>query len=135
MPGHLITIIALAVIGMINTSYLVIKKIKRQSVWCPFFPQEWCDKVNDSPQSKTFGFPNSLAGLYMYSGILVLSLFFYHAIIPFWPIFTLVVIGFCFSTYFLYVQKVILKAFCTWCVLSAVEFTLLLILSLFKSVG
>jgi len=131
MPGYLITIITLAVIGMLNTNYLIIKKIKRQSVWCPFFPQEWCNKVNDSPQSKIFGFPNSLAGLYMYSGIMVLSLFFYYSIVPFWPIFALIVIGFCFSTYFLYIQKFVLKAFCTWCVLSAVEFTLLSIVVLF----
>ena len=131
MPGYLITIIILAVIGMLNTTYLVIKKIKREPVLCLFFPQEWCDIVNDSKYSKTFGFPNSLAGFYIYSAILVFSLFFYYGVAPFTPILVLAIIGFCFSMYFMFIQAFVIKAYCTWCVLSALEFTLLLIIVLF----
>lgn len=132
MPTYLIIIIVLAAIGMLNTTYLTVKKIKREPVLCLFFPQESCDKVNDSPQSKTLGFPNSLAGLYMYSGILVFSILFHHSITSFTPILILSIIGFCFSAYFLYIQGVVLKAYCTWCVLSASEFTLLLLVSILR---
>ncbi|MDO8574063.1 MAG: vitamin K epoxide reductase family protein [bacterium] len=131
MPGYLITIIILAVIGMLNTTYLVIKKMKREPVFCLFFPQEWCDIVNDSKYSKTLGFPNSLAGFYIYSAILVFTLFFYYGVVSFTPVLILAIIGFYFSMYFLFIQAFVLKAYCTWCVLSAIEFTLLLIIVLF----
>lgn len=131
METQIITIIVLAVVGMLNTTYLVVKKIRRESVWCLFFPQESCDKVNDSPQSKTFGFPNSFAGFIIYSAILVFTLFFHFGITPFYPVVTLIIIGFLFSLYFLYVQAFVLKAYCTWCVLSFVEFTLLFLIVLF----
>jgi uncharacterized membrane protein len=47
--------------------------------------------------------------------------------ISFTPIFWLVVFGFAFSMYFLFIQAFVLRAFCTWCVISIVEFTLLFI--------
>lgn len=130
MATYLITIVVLAIIGMLNTTYLVVKKIKREPVWCLFFPKESCDKVNNSPQSKTFGFPNSFAGFIIYSAILVFTLFFYHGITPFFPVFAFIVLGFLFSLYFLFVQAFVLKAYCTWCVLSFIEFTLLFIIVL-----
>jgi len=40
----------------------------------------------------------------------------------------LIYIGFAFSMYFTFVQAFILKAFCTWCVVSAVDFTLMFLI-------
>lgn len=132
MLEYLIAIIVLAVIGMINTAYLIIKKMKREPIKCIFFPQEWCDIVNDSKYSKTFGIPNALTGFMIYSAILVLTLFFHYGIISFTPILVLVIIGFAFSTYFLYIQGAVLRAYCTWCVLSAAEFTILFLIALLR---
>lgn len=61
----------------------------------------------------------------MYAAILILSFLFSNGSVPFWPITAIVTIGFIFSLYFTYVQAFVLKAFCTWCVVSAINFTVL----------
>lgn len=112
------------VIGVLDMLYLLYHKIMGTDVACPFFPKEWCHKVQHSPQSKTFGVPNSLAGLVMYSAILGLT-WRYASGGSFWPVQAVVTFGFIFSIYFTYVQAFVLKAFCTWCVISAINFIVL----------
>lgn len=115
------------VIGVIDTLYLIYHKINGTEVACIFFPKEWCYKVQHSPQSKTLGIPNSYAGFVMYVLILILTAMFSAGTIPLWPILAIVTFGFLFSMYFLYVQAFILRAFCTWCVVSAINFTVMMI--------
>lgn len=125
---NLITILYVCgTIGVADTLYLMYHKIRGTDVACPFFPKEWCRTVQHSPQSKTFGIPNSFAGLGMYAAILVLTWLYAGGSIAFWPIQALVTFGFLFSLYFTYVQAFVLRAFCTWCVLSALNFTVLFI--------
>lgn len=114
-------------IGVVDTLYLVYHKVRGTDVACPFFPKEWCHKVQHAPQSKTFGIPNSVAGLVMYIVILTLAHGFYSGSLPLWPLASLIVFGFLFSLYFLYVQAFVLRAFCTWCVLSFINFTVMAI--------
>lgn len=114
-------------IGVADTLYLVYHKILGTDVACPFFPQEWCRMVQHSPWSKTFGVPNSFAGLGMYAAILAMTWLYAGGSIAFWPIQVIVTFGFLFSLYFTYVQAFVLRAFCTWCVLSALNFTVLFI--------
>ena len=127
MKTNLILIFVFSFIGILNTLYLIYNKIKGMEVACPFFPEEWCYKVQHSPQSKTFGIPNSIAGLVMYIVIFVLAFLWYSNLIAFWPLQAIITFGFLFSTYFLFVQGFVLKAFCTWCVLSAISFTVMFI--------
>lgn len=118
-----------SVIGILDTSYLLYHKFKGTDVACLFFPKEWCRKVQYSKQSKTFGIPNSLAGFFMYSLILLLTYLASDGNIDWlWP--RLVIsLGWAFSMYFTYVQAFVLKAFCTWCVISTVNFTVMFIAS------
>ncbi|HXF44411.1 MAG TPA: vitamin K epoxide reductase family protein [Candidatus Paceibacterota bacterium] len=109
-------------IGVLDTLYLIYHKVRGTDVACPFFPKEWCRAVQYSPQSKTFGIPNSVAGFGMYVAILILTRLYTAGTAPFWPIQVIVTIGFLFSLYFTYVQAFVLKAFCTWCVVSALNF-------------
>jgi uncharacterized membrane protein len=125
MNTQQVLIIIFSAIGVIDTSYLVYHKIKGTDVACPFFPKEWCHAVQYAPQSKTFGIPNSIAGLVMYAGLLALMGGFLKGMLPFWPVQAVVAFGFLFSMYFVYVQAFVLKAFCTWCVISAVNFTVM----------
>jgi uncharacterized membrane protein len=117
----LITILKVcAVIGIADTSYLIWHKVRGTDVACIGFPSHWCKTVQYAPQSKTFGVPNSIWGFLMYAGIL-----FFAAMqpgTPFWPLQALVLVGFLFSLYFTYVQIFILRALCTWCVVSALNF-------------
>lgn len=115
------------IIGLIDTLYLIYHKVRGTEVACIFFPKEWCEKVQHSPQSKTFGIPNSYAGFAMYALILVLTWLYVGGSVAFWPIQAIVTFGFLFSMYFMYVQGFVLKAFCTWCVVSFINFTVMFI--------
>ncbi|MFZ2049116.1 MAG: vitamin K epoxide reductase family protein [Minisyncoccia bacterium] len=110
------------VIGVLDTLYLVYHKMRGTEVACIFFPKEWCYKVQHSPQSKTLGIPNSLAGLVMYALILIFTYYFSLGQASFLWVKYIVTFGFLFSMYFTYVQAFVLRAFCTWCVVSALNF-------------
>ncbi|TSC81918.1 MAG: hypothetical protein G01um101420_701 [Parcubacteria group bacterium Gr01-1014_20] len=132
MDLNVLIIIVLSVIGIVNTSYLSYHAYRKTPVKCLFFPPEWCQKVQESKFSRTLGIPNPYAGLGMYFVILILSLLFSSgSLTSFAPISTIIWIGFVFSIYFTFIQAFILRAFCTWCVVSAIEFTLLLLTVLF----
>ena len=115
------------IIGVLDTLYLIYHKLKGTDVACIFFSKEWCHKVQYSPQSRTLGIPNSYAGFGMYIAILILTWLFSSGSIAFWPIQAIVTFGFLFSMYFLYVQAFVLRAFCTWCVVSVINFTIMFI--------
>ncbi|MFZ1694189.1 MAG: vitamin K epoxide reductase family protein [Flavobacteriales bacterium] len=128
-------LIAITFAGLLNTLYLTYHAIRGTVVACIGFPQEWCEKVQRSPQSRTMGIPNPYLGLGMLTAILVLILLHVYGSVPFWSIFGIVAFGFLFSLYFLWVQAKVLKAFCTWCVVSAMVFTGLFLVSLWILVG
>ena len=116
-----------SVIGLLNTTYLVYHKIRGTDVKCLFFPKKWCRKVQYSKYSKTFGIPNSVAGFFFYLAIIILMTLFIKGFIVFFPAQVIIIIGFLFSLYFMYVQAFILKAYCTWCVLSFVNFSVMFV--------
>lgn len=112
-----------AVIGLLDTAYLMWHKIRGTDVACIGFPKKWCQKVQYARQSRTIGVSNSIWGFLMYAAILLLVLF--QANVPLWPVEALVAIGFVFAVYFTYVQAFQLRAFCTWCVISALNFSVM----------
>lgn len=114
-----------AVIGILDTLYLIYHKVMGTDVACPFFPKEWCRTVQYSPQSITFGIPNSVAGFGMYAAILAMTWLYAGGSLALWPLQALITFGFLFSMYFTYVQAFVLRAFCTWCVVSALNFTVM----------
>ncbi len=113
------------VIGILDTLYLIYHKMRGTEVACIFFPKEWCYKVQHSPQSKTFGIPNSMAGFVMYTLILAFTFYFSVGVTSFLWVKYIVTFGFLFSMYFTYIQAFVLRAFCTWCVVSAINFTVM----------
>ena len=130
MNGYIVTILLTTGIGIINTVYLSWCCITKRDVKCLFFPPAMCVKVQHSKYSRTLGIPNPYLGLAMLLAILILTFLFTKAVVSFWLIFSIVSAGFLFSLYFLYIQTFILKAFCTWCVLSAIVFAVLFFTSL-----
>jgi uncharacterized membrane protein len=83
--------------------------------------------VQYSKQSKTLGIPNSFAGFAMYSAILVLTYLSSQGSVDFDWVKGIVTFGFVFSMYFTFVQAFVLRAFCTWCVVSAINFTIMFV--------
>lgn len=69
------------------------------------------------------GIPNGYLGFVLYSAILILTGFFMFTTMPFWPIIFLVFTGFLFALYFTILQAFVLRAFCIYCLISAVNFT------------
>ena len=130
MNTYIIIILVVTVIGLINTIYLSYCCFTNKDVICLFFPPAMCDKVQHSQYSRTFGIPNPYLGLGMLSAILLSTILVHVELIPFWIVFAIITGGFLFSVYFLYIQSFILKAFCTWCVLSALVFAILFYVSL-----
>lgn len=120
-------IMVLGVIGLADSLYLTYKFLYKSSVKCVVFPADWCEIVAKSRQSRTLGIPNSLMGIMYYLSILFLSAFYLGGQAPLWALSVVIIIGFCFSVYFTYVQSVILKAFCVWCVISAIDSILMLL--------
>lgn len=115
------------IIGLVNTIYLSFHAIRGTSVYCLGFPDEWCKKVQYSTYSKTFGIPNPYLGLGMLLAILIFTLLYHFQDGSILPIHFLVSFGFLFSLYFSYIQSFVIKAYCTWCIVSAIVFTLLFI--------
>lgn len=115
-------------IGILNTLYLSYHVIKGTSVYCLGFPDEWCKKVQYSPYSKTFGIPNPFLGLGMLLAIMVFSYLYFFSNGSILPIRFLVSFGFLFSLYFSYLQSFVIKAYCTWCIVSALVFIVLFVL-------
>jgi len=96
-----------------------------------FCPQgSGCAQVDASPYSTLLGIPVSLLGLMGYGLILLLVL---------WPglsqarrlvLHLTVVAGFSFTLYLVYLQWWVIKAFCPYCLLSAVAITAILVVVL-----
>jgi uncharacterized membrane protein len=130
MDIKLVLLLIVTGIGLINTIYLSYNAIAGKDVACIFFPPEWCKKVQYSSYSKTFGVKNPYLGLFMLLVILVLTILHINGSVPFWIIFSVITFGLLFSAYFSFIQRYVLKAYCTWCVLSALVFLALFIISL-----
>ncbi len=111
--------------GILDTVYLSYHTITKKPVACFFFPAEWCMKVQYSKQSRTLGIPNSFAGFAFYLAIFVLTILFLQGSVTFLPIQIIIGVGFLFALYFTVVQAFVLHAFCTWCVVSAINFLVL----------
>ena len=118
-----ILIYVFSIVGILDTSYLIYHKLKGTDVACLFFPKAWCHKVQYSKQSKTFGIPNSYLGFLMYVTILALTYLSAQGSVDFSLVQGIITFGFLFSMYFTFVQAFVLRAFCTWCVVSAINFT------------
>lgn len=124
MSPQLTAITALSAIGILDTAFLAYHSWHKKPVPCPFFPDEWCHRVQFSPQSRMFfGIPNAYLGLCMFTALLILAASSGEGSGTRWPVTVLVLTGFAMSLYFTYVQAFVLRAFCTWCVVSALCFT------------
>lgn len=126
MSINLWVVLLFSFVGLLDTLYLSYHTVTQTPVACWWFPKEWCAKVQKSSYSRlVFGIPNSFVGLCMYTGILVFLFLFVKGMAPLWFLQGVVAVGFAFSLLFTYIQGFVLKAFCTWCVISAFNFTVM----------
>jgi uncharacterized membrane protein len=126
--------IVAAVLGIIVSLYLLINKWTSNSFW--FCPTNGCNQVASSSYSEIFGIPVSLIGVIGY--IVILNLLLFSIKKPFFAMlyWIIVLIGFCFSLYLVYVSVFLIKTICFWCMISFIIITYLFLsacIRLFKS--
>jgi len=132
MEGNLRTAsIVLAVLGLLDSIYLVWVKYTGAYALCG--PIGNCESVNSSQYSEIYGIPIALLGAGAYAVMIVLLLLENRGQVwaEFGPmiVFGMSLIGVLYSIYLTYIEVVILKAICPYCVISAIILVILLILS------
>ena len=118
-----------AVIGMAIASYDVIGIYNNWLLWCPP-PIDGCNTVAYSPYGCIFGVPIGVYGLIFYLFMIVLAvlLVFFRSSHRLRLVGLLyAVTGVLFSIYFFYLDIAFIRAFCIYCLISAILTVLLLI--------
>ncbi|TSC81907.1 MAG: Vitamin K epoxide reductase [Parcubacteria group bacterium Gr01-1014_20] len=125
-----ITFLVVAFLGFLDATYLSVEHFR--GVIPPCTIVEGCEKVTTSEYSVILGVPVALLGSIYYLFIIVLSILFldrknekYFLYASYLNIFGLLA-----AIYFVFIQLVIIKAICIYCMFSALTSTLLFILGL-----
>lgn len=119
----------LALAGAGVAGYLTWSKLRGEGLSCIGF--RGCDLVNNSPYAELLGVPVAAWGLGAYLALFLLSLPLWEsrdAARP-WAValsFALALGGWLFSMYLTAIEAFVLRAWCSWCVTSAILITLLL---------
>lgn len=122
----LIAVITLALVGFADSTFLLAKRISGGPIPC-VLGFTGCDTVSKSPYSVFLGIPLSAYGIVFYLAIGVLSLLYLDTkkVLVARLLVLATALGFLSSTYFIYIQKFKIGAFCIYCILSAFISTIL----------
>lgn len=125
-----IAFLLVSFLGFIDSAYLTVKHYQGEVPPCSII--KGCEVVTTSSYSEIAGISVALLGALYYVVVLLLTVGYFDSkkdsILKFVAYLTL--IGFLFSLWFLYVQAFILKAFCQYCLFSAVTSTALFIIGI-----
>ena len=130
---HWLTVVfvIIAAIGLADAVYLTVEHVR--GVVPPCTLVSGCEQVLTSRYAAVAFVPVPFLGVVFYFSILVLSFFTLESrttiALP-W-LFRLTMIGFVGTLWFLFVQVVLLHAFCLYCLVSATTSTMLFLLSLY----
>lgn len=125
-----------ALVGLFASTYLFITYVTGAKIACGIV--SGCELVRASVWARTFGIPRPALGVLFYGAIIVLLIFRAYAPRVRERLLTNVVwflafVGFIESGFLTLVQWIDIKAFCLWCILSAVCATILFALSFFDT--
>ncbi len=123
----------LALIGLADSAYLTWVKLAHQEAQCNLGIGD-CYTVNTSRYSEIYGIPIALLGFLAYLSIFLFLVFerqhpLLQEYVPL-AVFGISFAGVVYSAYLSYIEAVVLRAWCPYCVLSAVLITLIFLLSL-----
>lgn len=120
MDVHIIVLIA-AFLGIGITSYLRIQHWRKKPPVCVI--GEGCEVVAESPYSQTFGIGNDILGFLFYVAVVILEVGVMNGCNSSFVIVAervLLGTGASMSLYFTFLQWRVIKAWCFWCMSSAV---------------
>ena len=122
MVQFIATFIVLAILGLVDTLYLVYQHYKKKPLICPV--DHDCSVVTESKWNKIFFVRNDILGLLFYIGLLVAILItiFSPNLIP--NLYLLITIatglGLLGSIFLVYIQLYVIKDYCFYCMVSAI---------------
>lgn len=126
----LILMILISFIGFFDATFLTIQHYRDGILPCVVF--EGCEQVTTSKYSTIGNIPISLFGMIYYLIILISTIIYFDnknkkafLLIGYFP-----VVGFVISMFLLYLQLFIIKALCTYCLVSIISSTILFVLGL-----
>lgn len=112
----------IAAIGISETSYLISKRNAKERPICVI--GERCNEVLSSKYSAIFGVPNDVLGLLFYISLTLVTAFLVIGLRPMelWDIIGKLLIagGVAMSLGLLFLQWKVIRAWCFWCVMSAI---------------
>jgi len=128
--------IILTIIGLLVSIYMTIYKITSNDSMC--IGSGDCKTVNASRYAEVYGIPVAVLGVAGYSAILAVLLlerkpgfFQQNGTLLF---FGLSLTGFLFTLYLIFVETVLIKAYCPFCITSQTAMTIIFILSVISLV-
>lgn len=124
------TIIILSLIGVTDTAYLSYARLADSPLSCSIL--EGCNTVAASEYSVLFGVPLAYLGFAFYLAIFALGVALLARNTPFVRVLLLIFAfaGLVLSSYFFYLQALVIEAFCVYCLISAIISVLLFLVSL-----
>jgi uncharacterized membrane protein len=126
----------LAVIGILDSVYLLIYKITNNYAMC--LGSGDCSTVNASRYSTIYGIPVSLLGILAYLAILIFLILEFRNLFSSdnsnLLVFGISLVGVLFSAYLTYIEFYVIHAVCPFCIVSAIVITLIFIISIIKLV-
>jgi len=127
--------IALAVLGVLVSIYMTIYKLTSNNAMC--LGSGDCSTVNASPYSSVYGIPVAFVGVLGYLAILGLLILEtrggkFFRLNSSLAVFGLTVTGFAFTLYLVYLEILVIKALCPFCIASQITMTILFAISLIR---
>ena len=111
----------MAALGLSISAYLIKERKKEEAPVCPIGGD--CKAVLTSKYNKTLGIYNDVLGIVFYASMIALTAFVLIGIDPIsvWErlVIVAVTIGSIMSLRFIYLQWKVIKAWCFWCLMSA----------------
>lgn len=122
MYKYFVVLLILSLIGIVDASFLTYEHFSKRIPPCSVDIFADCGKVLASSYSTFFGIPIAIFGVIFYTIVLVFSWKLIVTTDVWIPRLLLVTgVGAGFSIYFVYLQLVVIKAICLYCMVSAVN--------------
>lgn len=116
-------IFVLAIVGFVIAGYVLQGYLRNSSVFCP--AGGGCDEVRKSPYSWPFGVPVPAIGFVGYAVIATLA--FLRTAVPkkekqlLMGLVGMSAFGAAFVTWFTLTEAFLIKGYCSWCIISAID--------------
>ena len=123
-----ISLVAVATVGLFDSVLLTINHYTHNNLACTI--TQGCEQVLTSKYSTIFNIPISLFGVLFYFTVLIIAIFAFSNHVPKKILLVITSVGFATTLVLLYLQAIVIKAWCQYCLISALSSTTLFLIVL-----